>query len=66
MVIEIVAVGALAAAALQVGLMLRPVRLKPNDDPARLGHPMAGPASLGAAHFALSRERPANRPKFRT
>jgi hypothetical protein len=36
------------------------------DDPAKLGHPMAGPASIGSAHFALSRQRPPNRPKFRT
>jgi hypothetical protein len=65
MVIEIVAAAGLAAAALQVGLMVRPVGLK-RDDPAKLGHPMAGPASRAEAHFALSRQRPANRPKFRT
>jgi hypothetical protein len=45
--------------------LLPPPGMKP-DDPAKLGHPMAGPASLKAAHFALSRQRPANRPKFRT
>jgi hypothetical protein len=65
MVIELLAVGGLAASALQVGLMVRPVRLK-QKTPAQLGHPMAGPASRQAAHFAVSRQRPANRPKFRT
>jgi hypothetical protein len=54
MVIEILAVGGLAAAVLQVGLMLRPVGLK-QDDAAKLGHPMAGPASPAAAHAAILR-----------
>ena len=53
-IFEIVALAGLAAAALQVGLMLRPVRLK-RDDPAKLGHPMAGPASPAAAHAAILR-----------
>lgn len=54
MVIEILAVAGVAAAVLQIALMLRPVRLIP-DDPAKLGHPMAGPASPAAAHAAILR-----------
>ena len=52
--IEILAAGALAAAVLQIALMLRPVGLK-QDDPAKLGHPMAGPATPAAADAAILR-----------
>jgi hypothetical protein len=52
--VTILLVGGLAAMALQVGLMVRPVRLK-QDDPAKLGHPMAGPATPAAAHAAILR-----------
>lgn len=65
MVIEILSAGGLMAGALRVGLMVRPVGRK-QKTPAQLGHPMAGPASRASAHVALSRQRPANRPKFRT
>jgi hypothetical protein len=36
-------------------------------DPSKVpGMPMAGPASIASAHAALSRQRSASRPKFRT
>jgi hypothetical protein len=64
--IEILAAGALAAAVLQIALMLRPVGTVSLPDPAKLGLPMAGNASQQAAHAALSRGGGAPRPKFRT
>jgi hypothetical protein len=52
--IGVLAAAGLAASMLSVGLMVRPVGLK-QDDPAKLGHPMAGPASPAAAHAAILR-----------
>lgn len=63
--VEVAAGALLVAAALRVGLIARPV--KPDTpDPAKYGHPMAGPASLSAAHAAMSRRGTMPRPKFKT
>jgi hypothetical protein len=54
------------ACAVRVGLMLRTVPPAKLPDPATVGMPMAGPASISAAHGAMSRRGSAARPKFRT
>jgi hypothetical protein len=65
LVAALVASAGLAAALLRVGLIARPV--KPDTpDPAKYGHPMAGPASVSAAHAAMSRRGTMPRPKFKT
>ena len=53
MVIEILAAGGLAAAALQVGLMLRRPPGVKLPHPAKIGLPSGGLASPAAVHAAL-------------
>jgi hypothetical protein len=47
-------------------LVLRPPPAAKLPDPATLGMPTAGPASVKSAHAALSRRGSGSRPKFRT
>jgi hypothetical protein len=62
----IIAAGGVAAL-LRIALTVRPVPGGKLPDPSTVaGMPMAGPASQQAAHAALSRQRSAARPKFRT
>jgi hypothetical protein len=63
--IDLVGGGLLVAAMVRVALIVRPPARAKLPDPAKLGMPMAGPATLQAAHAALSRQRSASRPKFR-
>jgi hypothetical protein len=64
--VELVAPAALVLCVVRF-LLVRPITPRAKlPDPAKLGMPMAGPATLAAAHAALSRQRPASRPKFRT
>jgi hypothetical protein len=63
----LIAAAALVACALRVILIVRPLPGAKLPDPSKVaGMPMAGPASINAAHAALSRRGSAARPKFRT
>jgi hypothetical protein len=62
--IELAGFGLVAAGALRVVLTVWPPGTANLPDPSTLPE-MAGPASINAAHAALSRQRPAGRPKFR-
>jgi hypothetical protein len=65
--IELVGFAALVASGLRVALIVWPPAGAKLPDPSTVaGMPMAGPASQQAAHAALSRQRSAARPKFRT
>ena len=65
--IELAGFGFLVAGVLRVALIVWPPPGAKLPDPSTVpGMPMAGPASINAAHAALSRQRPAGRPKFRT
>lgn len=65
--IELVGFAVLAASGLRVVLIVWPLGGARLPDPSTVaGMPMAGPASQQAAHAALSRQRSAARPKFRT
>jgi hypothetical protein len=55
-----------AACLVRVGLLLRPGPSAKLPDPATVGLPMAGPASVAAAQAAMSRRGSAARPTFRT
>ena len=67
MVVELLAAAALVACALRLALIVRPLPGAKLPHPSKVsGMPMAGPASPGAAHAALSRKGSAARPKFRT
>jgi len=59
--------GLIVAGLARVALTLRPAPSTKLPHPSKVpGMPMAGPATLAAAHAALSRQRSASRPKFRT
>ena len=65
--IEVVALAALVAGVVRVALIIWPPPGAKLPHPSTVaGMPMAGPASPQAAHAALSRQRSAARPKFRT
>ena len=56
-----------AACLLRVWLLLRPVAAARLPHPSTIpGMPMAGPASMRAAHAALGRRGQSSRPKFKT
>jgi hypothetical protein len=64
--IELAGFGLLVAGVLRVALTVWPPGTAKLPDPSEVaGMPMAGPASINSAHAALSRQRPAGRPKFR-
>jgi hypothetical protein len=64
---QAVACAVVVACALRVWLLLRPVPGVKLPHPSTIpGMPMAGPASVGAAHTALGRGGQSARPKFRT
>lgn len=66
-VIEGLAFAALVAGVVRVALIVWPPPCAKLPDPAKVaGMPMAGAASQQSAHAALSRQRLAARPKFRT
>lgn len=65
--VEAAAYGGMAACALRIWLLLRPVAGVKLPHPSTIpGMPMAGPASVHAAHAALGRRGQSARPKFRT
>jgi hypothetical protein len=65
-VLESLAYAGLAACVLRVWLLLRPVPGAKLPHPSKIpGMPMAGPASLRAAHAALGRRGRGARPKFK-
>ena len=65
--IEVLAFAALVAGVVSVLLIVWPPPGAKLPPPSKVpGLPMAGPASPQAAHAALSRQRTAARPKFRT
>jgi hypothetical protein len=58
LVIELACIGALVAAVLRVVLIVRPVPGAQLPHPSKIpGMPMAGPASLAAAHLAINRKK---------
>jgi hypothetical protein len=64
--IELLFVAVLVLCIVRVLLLLRPLPREKLPDPASLGMPVAGPASVKSAHAALSRRGSGSRPKFRT
>jgi hypothetical protein len=64
--IELVGFAALIAGVVRVALIVWPPASAKLPDPAKLGMPVAGPASVKSAHAALSRRGSGRRPKFRT
>jgi hypothetical protein len=66
-IVGLIAGALLVACILRVALIVRPLPGAKLPDPSKVaGMPMAGPASVGAAHAALSRKGAGARPKFRT
>jgi hypothetical protein len=66
-VVELVAAAFLFACIVRVALIVRPLPNARLPHPSKVaGMPMAGPASVRAAHAALSRKGAGSRPKFRT
>jgi hypothetical protein len=67
MVVELVAAAFLIACILRVALIVRPLPGAHLPHPSKVPDvPKAGPASIAAAHAAMSRKGSAARPKFRT
>jgi hypothetical protein len=65
--IELLAFAGLLACIVRVALIVWPPPGAKLPHPSKVaGMPMAGPASQASAHAALSRQRSASRPKFRT
>jgi hypothetical protein len=65
--VELVGCALLVAGVVRFALIVWPPAGAKLPDPSTVaGMPMAGPASVKAAHGALSRGRTAARPKFRT
>jgi hypothetical protein len=65
-VVELITVAFLVACIVRVALIVRPLPNARLPHPSKVGMPMAGPASVRAAHAALSRKGAGSRPKFRT
>lgn len=67
LLVTLLAPAALIACLLRVALIVRPLPGAKLPHPSKVADmPMAGPASLGAAHAAISRRGAGTRPKFRT
>ncbi len=65
--VELVAAAFFIACIVRVSLIVRPLPNARLPHPSKVaGMPMAGPASIRAAHAALSRKGAGARPKFRT
>jgi len=65
-VVELVAPALLVLVVVRIALLVRRPASASLPDPAKLGMPIAGPASVKSAHAALSRRGSGSRPKFRT
>ena len=66
-VLTAVAISGGIACILRIALLMRPTPGAKLPPPSKVpGMPIAGPASLSAAHSALSRSGSAPRPKFKT
>jgi hypothetical protein len=65
-IVDLVAGAFVVAGVLRVGMIVWPPPRPKMDDPAALGMPMAGFASVRDAHAALTRQGAGARPKFKT